>query len=364
MTTLKRESFTVSRAQVEMRELDREAEANRLLLETFLNRFKETSSQDGMQQADARIISSADVPTLPSFPKKKLIMLLVIFAAGGVGVGLAFLLEALDNGYRNFDQLRHDLGLRGLGMIPLVGRTTLKDRGPEDYLLSKPTSSFSEAHRNIHASLMFSSGTGTGTIPRVLAVTSSVPGEGKSTASICLAHTLGRSGLKILVVEADMRRPVLRKCMNIDRSYACINDVLAGKAADAGVKIYKDETSGVHTLWADKEDDPQRLFNSPEFELFVKEARSEYEVVLIDTPPVLAVSDVMVVSRFVDATMFVVQWEKTPKATVKNAIKQLQHTEGHVAGVVLTQVDVKRHQGYGYGDQGYYYGAKNNYYTN
>jgi len=362
MAALKRESFSVSRSQVQMRELDREAEANRLLLETFLNRFKETSSQDGMQQADARIISNADVPTQASFPKKTLIMMLVLFAGGGIGVGFAFLLEALDNGYRNFDQLRHDLNLRGLGMIPLVGRSVLKDDGPEGYLKSKPTSSFSEAHRNIHASLMFSSTSGA--IPKMLAVTSSVPGEGKSTATICLAHTLGRSGLKVLVVEADMRRPVMRKRMRIDRSYVCINDVLAGTAAQSEAKIYKDPDSGIHALWADREDDPQRLFNAPEFEAFVKEARGQYDLVLIDTPPVLAVSDVMVISRFTDAVMFAVQWEKTTKGTVKNAVRQLGQTGGHVAGAVLTQVDVKRHQYYGYGDQGYYYGSKSGYYTN
>ncbi len=359
---LKRESFTVSRAQVQMRELDREAEANRLLLQTFVNRFKETSSQDGMQQADARIISKADVPTLASFPKKKLIILLVAFAGVGIGVGLAFLLEALDNGYRNFDQLRQDLGLRGLGMIPLVGKTVLKESGPEGYLISKPTSSFSEAHRNIHASLMFAGSTGV--VPRVLAVTSSVPGEGKSTATICLAHTLGRSGLKVLVVEADMRRPVMRKRMKIDRKFACLNDVLDGSAVENGAKIYEDETSGIHALWADKENDPQRLFNSNEFGSFVKEARTQYDLVLIDTPPVLAVSDVMVVSKEADALMFAVQWEKTAKTIVKTAVKQLQQTGCQIAGVVLTQVDIKRHQGYGYGDQGYYYGTKSGYYTN
>ncbi|MBV1901101.1 MAG: polysaccharide biosynthesis tyrosine autokinase, partial [Kordiimonadaceae bacterium] len=362
MASLRQESFSVSRAQVQMRELDREAEANRLLLQTFMNRFKETSSQDGMQQADARIISEADVPTVPSYPKKKLILVLVAFAGVGLGVGLAFLLEALDNGYRNFDQLRQDLGLRGLGMIPMVGKAVLKDSGPEKYLLSKPTSSFSEAHRNVHASLMFAGSTGV--VPRVLAITSSVPSEGKSTATICLAHTLGRSGLKVLVVEADMRRPVMRKRLGIDPTYASFNDVLDGTALETGAKIYTDETSGIHALWASKEDDPQRLFNSSEFAKFIEEARTQYDLVLVDTPPVLAVSDVMVISKQVDAITFAIQWEKTAKGIVKSAVKQLMETNCQVAGAILTQVDIKRHQGYGYGDQGYYYGTKSGYYTN
>ena len=362
LTALKRESFSVSRAQVQMRELDREAEANRLLLQTFVNRFKETSSQDGMQQADARIISEADVPTIASFPKKKLILVLVAFAGVGLGVGLAFLLEALDNGYRNFDQLRMDLNIRGLGMIPMIGKAILKESGPEKYLLSKPTSSFSEAHRNVHASLMFAGSTGV--VPRVLAITSSVPNEGKSTATICLAHTLGRSGLKVLVVEADMRRPVMRKRLQIDEKFASFNSVLDGSAVESGAKIYEDETTGVHALWAKKEDDPQRIFNSIEFADFIKEARTQYDLVLVDTPPVLAVSDVLVISKQVDAITFAIQWEKTAKGLVKTAIKQLMETNCQVAGAILTQVDIKRHQGYGYGDQGYYYGTKSGYYTN
>jgi capsular exopolysaccharide synthesis family protein len=364
LSALKKENFEASRAQVQLRELEREAQASRVLLETFLARFKETTSQEGLQQADARIISRADVPTIPSFPKKKLSLLLVIFASASIGVGLVFLLEALDNGYRNFDQLRQDLKLRGLGMIPLVGRSKLKNQRPEEYLTSKPTSSFAEAHRNIHASLMFSGLENKE--KKVLTITSSVPGEGKSTASLCMGQILGRTGLKVLIVEADLRRPVLRHRLSIDsRKYASLNDVLEPvDDTQAGLEIYTDPTSGVQFLWGDKHDDPQRLFTSEKFTQFVRDARDRYDLVLIDTPPVMAVSDVMVISRQTDALLFVVQWEKTARTIVKSAVEQLRHTSTSIAGVVLTQVDVQRHQGYGYGDQGYYYGTKSGYYTN
>ena len=361
---LKTENFEASRALVRMRELEREAQAGRVLLETFMARFKETTSQNGLQQADARIISRADVPTEPSFPKKKLTLILVIFASAGLGVGLVFLLEALDNGYRTFDQVRRDLSLRGLGMIPLIGNAKLKGVGPEEYLRNKPTSSFAEAHRNIHAALMFSGLEDDA--KKILAVTSSVPGEGKSTASLCMAQILGRTGLKVLIIEGDMRRPVLRHRMNLDpRKYASINDILDPKEeTSADLDMYTDELSGVRYLWADKHDDPQSLFNSGKFKQFLEQARQQFDLVLIDTPPVMAVSDVLVISKQVDAILFAVQWEKTPRSIVKSAMEQLRNTNARVAGVVLTQVDVKRHQGYGYGDQGYYYGTKSGYYTN
>jgi len=363
LETLKAENFQTSRAQVQLRELEREVDANSLLLETFLTRFKETTSQSGLTQDDARIISRADIPTAASFPKKKLTMLLVIFAGLGIGVGLVFLLEALDNGYRNFDQLRTDLRLRGLGMIPLVDKAVLKKMRPEEYLQDRPTSSFAEAHRNIHAALMF---TGTsGRAPKVLAVTSSVPGEGKSTASLCLAQILGRSGQKILVVEADLRRPVLKHRLNIGKEFASLNDLFASSTAEKPEpKIYEDPISGVHILWGKSHDDPQALFMSEGFSAFMKEVRERYDLIIIDTPPVMAVSDVLVVSRLADALMFAVQWDKTTRGIVKSAILQLEQTGIPIAGAILTQVNMKRHQGYGYEDQGYYYGAKGGYYTN
>lgn len=364
LDALKQENFEASRAQVRLRELEREAQSSRVLLETFLARFKETTSQEGLQQADARIISRADVPTLPSFPKKRITLTLVMVASAALGVALVFLLEALDNGYRNFEQLRTDLRLRGLGMIPLVGQNKLKNLRPEQYLGHKPTSSFAEAHRNIHAALMFSGMENKE--KNVLTITSSVPGEGKSTATLCMGQILGRTGLKVLIVEADLRRPVLRHRLSIDsRKYVSLNDVLEPVDGEpANLQIYADPDSGVQFLWGDKHDDPQRLFTSDKFAQFIKDAREQYDLVLIDTPPVMAVSDVMVISKQTDALLFVVQWEKTARAIVKSAVEQLRHTSTEISGVVLTQVDVRRHQGYGYGDQGYYYGTKSGYYTN
>lgn len=360
---LKQESFEVSRAQVQMRELDREAEANRLLLQTFMTRFKETSSQDGMQQADARIISRADIPATPSFPKKKLILLLITFVGAAIGAGLAFLLETLDNGYRNFDQLRQDLQLQSLGMVPLIGKSVLEERKPEIYIAEKPVSSFAEAHRNIHASLMFS-GRG-GTPPKVVAITSSIPGEGKSTAALCLAQIVSRAGLKVLVVETDLRRPVFRKRLDLDDTkHTSLNAVLSGAALENGTTLYKGQSSGPHVLWAEKEDNPQQVITSPEFQQFITEARKEYDLVLLDTPPVMAVADAMIISKYVESMIYVVQWEATAKGIVRAAVKQLNQSNVAIAGVILTQVDVKRHRGYGYGDQGYYYGGKSNYYVN
>lgn len=358
---LKTENVAVNRAQVQLRELEREAEANRILLETFLARFKETTNQQDIQQADARIISRADAPIVASFPKKKLIFVLVIFASLGLGVGLAFLLETLDNGYRTLEQIRADLGLRGVGIIPMLASNKLQGITVEEYLLAKPSSSFAEAHRNVHASMLYS-GPRQNT-PQVVMATSSVPGEGKSTFSLCYARLMAKSGLKVLLVEADLRRPVVHARLNIEAAPTNLVSVLEETGPDTQ-QLYKDEASGLHVLGGKGHPDPQKLFSSDKFGGLITWARDNYDLVVLDTPPVMAVSDSIVLSHHVDAVLYVVQWETTPKKSVESGINQLREAGATIAGTVITQVNIKRHQSYGYGDQGYYYGTKSGYYSN
>lgn len=358
---LKNENVAVNRAQVQLRELEREAEANRVLLETFLARFKETTNQQDIQQADSRIISRADVPVIPSFPKKTMIVLIVVVASTGLGVGLAFLLEALDNGYRSLDQVKADLGLRGVGIIPMLPTSRLQGASVEDYLLEKPTSSFAEAHRNVHASLLYS-GPRQNT-PQVVMTTSSVPGEGKSTFSLCYARLMAKSGLKVLLVEADLRRPVVQTRLKLSGEQADVVSVLEGKEL-GGQQLHKDVASNLHILSGKGHSDPQKLFSSDKFSGLIAWARENYDLIILDTPPIMAVSDAVVLSHHVDAVLYAIQWESTPKKSVEAGINQLREAGAPIAGAVITQVNIKRHQAYGYGDQGYYYGTKSGYYSN
>lgn len=358
---LKTENVAVNRAQVQLRELEREAEANRILLETFLARFKETTNQQDIQQADARIISRAEAPLDASFPKKRLILVLVVFAAGGLGVGLAFLLETLDNGYRTLEQIRSDLALRGVGIIPMLASNKLQGTSVEDYLLEKPSSSFAEAHRNVHAALLYS-GPRQNT-PQAIMVTSSVPGEGKSTFSLCYARLMAKSGLKVLLLEADLRRPVVHARLNITGEQTNLVSVLE-QTGPTSQQLFRDEASNLHILGGKGHPDPQKLFSSEKFSGLISWARDNYDLIVLDTPPVMAVSDSIVLSHLVDAVLYVVQWETTPKKSVESGISQLREAGATIAGTVITQVNIKRHQSYGYGDQGYYYGTKSGYYSN
>ncbi|WP_308910410.1 GumC family protein [Pseudokordiimonas caeni] len=356
---LKSENVEANRAFVQLREMEREAEASRVLLETFLTRFRETSNQEDLQQADARILSVATAPTEASFPRKGLTLLVVFFGSIATGIGIAFLLETLENGYHTLEQLTDDVNIKGLGLIPhLFGRNQSQ---PEQYILDKSTSSFAEAHRNVFATLMFSQDRSLA--PKVIQVTSSVSGEGKSTFALCLARLLAKSGSKILLIEADLRRPTLqRRVPEIAGSPTlldCLQQNLSIKDA-----IARDEKSGCYFIAGGHTPEPQRYLVDEKLQQFITAARQTFDLIIIDTPPVLAVSDVILTSKLVDKTVYVVHWDKTAKESVRTGLSQLSDTGVDVAGAVISQVNVKKHVGYGYGEYGHYYGKHKAYYTN
>lgn len=364
---LKGESADLQKASIQLRELEREAETSRVLLETFLSRFKETSNQDEMQQADARIISEAQVPTGPSFPNKKLIMAVVLVLSLMVGLGLAFLLEALDNGYRTPEQLEKALRIKGLGMVPKLSPLKLKGQEPHHYVQRKPTSSYAEALRSVHTSIAYARPAGDR--PKRLLITSALPNEGKSTFCLSLARLLALAGNnRVLLIEADLRRGKIGKTL-FNRAATDNTDVLAayltGEVADWRQCLQTDPASGLHALTSSGNiEHPQTLLQSDNMRRLLDEAGQDYDLILIDTPPLLAVSDALLLSHQVDATVFIVKWESTPRDAVKHALALLRKAHAPEAGALLTQVNVRKHAYYGYGDYASYYNRYGNYYRN
>ncbi|NKN34551.1 GumC family protein [Marichromatium bheemlicum] len=362
---LARESSALEKSRVELRELERDAESSRVLLETFLSRFKETSNQEDLQQADARIISEAQVPVVPSFPNKKLIVAVALVLSLMIGLGLAFLLEALDNGFRALVHLERETRLKGLGMVPKITAARLKSSVPVRYALDKPTSAFAEALRAVHTSLMF--GHPGERKPKILLATSALPGEGKTTFCASLGLLLARAGnTRVLYVEADLRRPNLAKAMpGLDEDRPCITDYLTGRVARWQDCVIHDTDTGLALMAAGtKVRDPQTLLQSERMRDLVREAGADYDLVIIDTPPLLAVSDAVILTHYVDTTLFIVRWESTARDAVKSALDLLRKAGAPIGGAVLSQVDAKRHAYYGYGDRASYYGRYGDYYTN
>lgn len=346
------------KAMVMLRQLQREAAANRSLYEGFLNRYKQVAEQQDLQVADARIIARAEPPLKPYFPNKLLFLILGTFLGGIAGFITILLLEYFDRGFRGQSEIERATGVSGIGMIPAL--KDLGDAGPEDYVLAKPLSAYAESLRTVRTAIHFSN---VDAPPKVVMITSSVPGEGKTTFCVSLGRTLAKGGNKVLLIDADMRRPRVRSQSGADANKPDLAQILAGEAS-AQAAIQKD-VSGMDMILAHtKTPNPQDLLASHQMERLLTGLRSQYDIILIDTPPVMAVSDAAMVAKVADTTLYLVRWATTPREVVLQGIKQIRNFNVRLAGVVLTQVDLEQQAQYGYGDYGTYYGRYKEYYTN
>ncbi|MDP1875913.1 polysaccharide biosynthesis tyrosine autokinase [Phenylobacterium sp.] len=349
-----------NQAQVRLNELDRTAEASRTLYESYLNRYKETSSQQGIEQSDARIVSSATIPTGQSSPKVPLNLALGLVLAMGCGLGAVVLAEMLDSGLATAEDVEHRLEVSYLGAIPLLASVAEGKMGsPIDYVIDKPLSSFAEAFRNLRASVTYSR---LGESVKVVAITSSLPGEGKTTTSVCLARSAAQQGLRVILVDCDLRRRSVNRLFGAEPTRGLI-EVLAGEATLDEV-LTTDQVTGARLLPLAKSSmTPKDVFGSAAMDRLLEELRRSYDLVILDTAPVLPVADTRVLAPKADVVVFLAHWRKTPQHAIEAAFRLLSGTGAHLAGVALTQVDMKQQAKYGYGDPGYYYAEYKKYYV-
>lgn len=359
LNELEQRSSTQNVAGIELRQLEREAEASRTVYENFLSRFTETQQQEGLQQPDARMISKAKPPGSPASPNKKRTIMIAVIAGLLLASGIIYLLEKLDNAYRSSEQVMRDLDLPTLGMIPVV-RPGRRRRQVLEQVLAKPAAALAEAIRSLRTSLLLSK---VDEPPRVILLTSSIPQEGKSTTALLLAHVLTKLGRKVVLVDCDLRRPTLHTTLGVDNAVSMV-DFLSHNATLDEI-IHHDEATGVNLVPASTNAaNAIDLLSSHRFESMMEELRGRYDIVILDTAPTLAVSDALVVGAHADAILYMTRWNATPREAVRTGVRALRDAGLHVTGMVFCQVDLRRHAYYGYGDHGSYYGKYKNYYTN
>ena len=346
---------------ITLRQLDREATANRTLYESFLNRFKQTGEQQELQAADSRILAHAETPVARSFPSKFLFLLIGVILGGIAGTLLAYLVEYFDRGFRGMPQIEQVTGLSAIGLVPTIGKGV--NMTPEAYVLQKPLSAFSESLRTVRTAIQFSN---VDHPPKTVMITSSLPSEGKTTFSLCMARSLAKAGNKILLIDADMRRPRIATLMRSEKStHGNLASLLAGRHTLKESIEHDPDFPALHYIAArGKTPNAQDLLGSKNMAKLIKETSALYDLVIVDTPPILAVSDAAMVSRVVDTTIFVVRWAETPRETAVRALKQLASFNCKLAGIVLNRVDLEEHAKYGYNDAGHYYSRYQEYYTN
>lgn len=350
--------------EIRLRELEREAQANRAIYEAFLSRFKETGEQEQIQQADVRIISAAEVPRGPSAPRVSLMVGAAALLSLLVAVILVMVLEQLDNTFRSREQLEDATGLPSLGLIPAI-RTLKGRRLVEAYMSENPSSSFAEAFRIVWFALKHGlPEPQPGGRPSSVLITSSVPEEGKSLTALSLARTAANLSMRTLLIDADLRRASIAQTLGVKPDHG-IADVLAGRSP-LDQAIIKDPRSKLDLLTGlpIKAQDYQFDLLSPEnINKLLESLRGRYDLVVIDGPPTLPVADVQLLAQFADRVVFCVRWDKTPKENVQSALRMLQDVNARIGGLLLTRVNLRRHARYGYGDLGHYYGSYHGYYT-
>jgi capsular exopolysaccharide synthesis family protein len=330
--------------------LKREVDTNRELYNGLLSRLKEIGVAGGVGINNISIVDKAQVPLYPYKPDfgKSVSMGLAIGLI--IGLLVAWLLEHLDDSIRFADDVERETGAAVLGVVP---RMKPMEPGKTRIALSPhldPTSAFSEAYRSVRTALQFSTPQGA---PRRLVVTSSSKHEGKSTTALALAINFAQMGKPVLLVDADLRNPVLHKLLQVDNERG-LSNFLSGNAGVMEL-IHRTEIPGLFVMTTGPlPPNPVELISSPKMLAMLEQADEHFAHVIVDGPPVLGIADAIVLTNQIENTVFVVESGRTRKGHAKAALKRLYQAGVHPIGVILTKIDAY-HDLYGYGTSYYQY---------
>ncbi|WP_373635234.1 GumC family protein [Yoonia sp. SS1-5] len=324
---------------VALQQLRREADATRVLYETFLARLQETSIQRGLQNADSRILTQA-APGRYVGPRKVLILLIAAVLGGLAGTAIVLIRNGMKNGFTDPDALGNALNLPVFAQIPRINMR--KPTELLDYLQAKPTSALAELIRHLRTSLLLADPS---RVPQVILSTSSVPGEGKTTQSIALAHHLSNLGKSVLLIEADMRQPTFQTylhCRGSDLAAIVTDDLPLAPHIRKDPRLRADvlPSGGMTT-------NPADLFSDQAFASFMQKVRAEYDFVVIDAPPVLPVPDARLLAQHCDSVLYAVRWDSTDSRLVQAGKAALETVHVPIAGLVLGRVDARKVHRYG-----------------
>ena len=335
--------------------LKREAGTNRQLHEGLMQRIKEAGVSAGLRSSNIRVVDPALIPSEPARPQKALNIVLAIFVGLVGGVGLAFIRAYLDNTVRTPDDVEHLTRLPSLAIIPefatLNGRGRLTSRAkllksstekmaqPPVELIAhaRPQSQISEAFRALRTSLLLSQAEGP---PQVILVTSVLPQEGKTTATVNLGVTLAQLGDRTLLLDADLRKPGIGKVLGFsDRKAAGLSSYLAGASSLEEITVHPNIANLAAIPTGPIPPNPAELLSSPRLRDAITALRRDYKFILVDSPPILSATDAVILSVLADCVLLVVRSGETPKEAFTRARDLLAGVRCRLLGVVLNAVD-------------------------
>ena len=326
---------------VRLRELERDAEASRAIYEEFINRFKETSEQDDLIEADARILSEASVPNSPSAPRTKLNLFIGIMLGGVIGGLLALIAEIFDSKISSSDELERGFNVKSLGTIPLINQGGLLGFGkkkPADYLVDNPLSGYAESMRYLRVAVAFSD---IDSQTKTVAVTSSLPDEGKTSLTLSLGRMSAMSGAKTIVLDGDFRRRQLTEAAGFEVATGMVEHLFGEVSLDDVIR--RDEKSELDILPLSLDGPtPHDVFGTKAFDKLHATLRTKYDLILIDTGPLLLMAEARVIAGKADKTILIVRWRKTTRAVIRKSLNLLKSFRADLLGVVLNMVDIER----------------------
>lgn len=344
----------INRKEFELGVYEREVDSNRQMYDMFIKRAKETNVAGDLQTTVARVVDAAAVPGAPVKPKKVLIIGVALFMSLLVGAMLALLMDVLDNTLKTTEEVESRLKQPLLTVLPMLTKKETERGVCGHLLLDAPNSLYAEAIRTARTGVLLST---VDIATRILVVTSSVPGEGKSTFSsnLAMAHAFNK---KTLLIDSDLRRPSLAECFGLDPLSPGFSELVAGSAKVSDCLHPVDKSNLMVLASGAIPPNPLELLHSERFGQMLKALSKDFEVIIMDTPPIELVSDALVIAAHASGVIFVTKAQSTPYTLVRKGLKRLRRADAHIVGVVLNALDFKKAEKYygeysGYGKHGY-----------
>lgn len=342
-------------ASIGLIDLQRDADVSEELLTTFLTQHAELLEQAQIFEANAEIMSPANIPTTSHYPKPLISSLAIAFSTVlAAGIGIFFHDRWIsDFGFKSMDELR-DFGIDSLGIVPDLLEQASKGYPVEEYVLTNPQSAQAVALQHIRTRLYQFEGP-QHTVAQSVMITSSLPLEGKTTTAVILARQAAEAGLRTLLIDADLRRPRISDVLGIGPTKG-LSDLLAEGAPPID-EIVADPLTPLHFLSAGLQPhSPPDLFRKEQMRVLMSALGQTYEWIVIDTPPIGAVSDCLTIGQHVNHCVYVARWRSTPRNVILSGMKQIEETGTVISGVILSRVNAFEQQRYGSVDFGQHYG--------
>ena len=337
----------VNRDKVRLHQLRREAAANRTLYETFLARFKQTKQQESLHDASVEVISPARPPLTPSSPRKGMIASFGFLISIALGVALVLLLERLDNGFHTLSQIERLLGAMPLGMIPRPAHW--RGKSLSELVFHDSGAPYVEAVRSLRTSISLSNFDHP---PKVILIASALAGEGKTSLAVSIARLAAISALegRVMLIDCDLRKPAVARELGLEADKGLIH-LFSGQAKLEDI-VLTDPESGLHVIPASAgTPNPPELFSSSHMRALIDALAQSYDTIVLDSPALAAVSDTRVLARLADATVFVVEWETTPRPVALESFRSLETSGARIAGVIMQKVNVQKSARYAIYDE-------------